>query len=265
MYYVYCHTCLPNQKKYIGITKRKPQRRWQAGFSRPYGKSGYNPELKSDYNKFGKDNFKSEVLFIVETLEEANNLEKRLIAILRTYREGFGYNWTEGGDCWTPSEETKQRRRQTFEERWGGVGLASQEIRLKVDETNKERYGSVYPLANPEIRAKADATMIERHGAIRIMQTEAGKENYRQQLAANGNSRIVQNVETGEIFISLAAAAEWAGLTRGDHIGDCLRGKRYHSGRIPEGYPMAGKRASWYQITYEEYLEIKSSQENSIN
>ena len=58
MYYVYLHNNKINNKKYVGITKQKPENRWGLnGYnyrSSPYFYSAiqkYGPGLLSDYNQ----------------------------------------------------------------------------------------------------------------------------------------------------------------------------------------------------------------------
>ena len=82
LYCVYCHINLVNNKKYIGITKQRPQDRW-----RENGK-GYQGQTKfwNAIKKYGWDNFEHIILFTNLTLEEANYKEKELIDYFDTIK-----------------------------------------------------------------------------------------------------------------------------------------------------------------------------------
>lgn len=92
IYSVYAHTS-PSGKKYIGITKQKPERRWNKGKS--YSSNSY---FTKAIEKYGWDNFQHEVLFEVDSLEQAKELEVKLIAQYRSDEREYGYNITKGGD-----------------------------------------------------------------------------------------------------------------------------------------------------------------------
>ncbi len=92
-YTVYLRTNLINGKQYVGQTNNFKQReaQWKSQ------KCNYaNKELSSDRFIFGLDNWKSDVLAVVETREEAWELEKKYISELST-RHPNGYNRAYGG------------------------------------------------------------------------------------------------------------------------------------------------------------------------
>jgi len=97
---VYMHI-FPNNKKYIGITKMEPEKRWLNG--KGYTKCGTrNSSMANAVNKYGWDNIKHLILFENLTFEEANKKEKQLISLYKTnccrYGNKYGYNSTDGGD-----------------------------------------------------------------------------------------------------------------------------------------------------------------------
>lgn len=107
---VYLHINKANQKKYVGITCRRPEVRW--------GKNGYNyhstPHFYSAILKYGWDNF--EHIIIKDNLPEecAKTLEKILIKLWDTTNRLKGYNISKGGDGNTgihpkPSVNTKKK------------------------------------------------------------------------------------------------------------------------------------------------------------
>lgn len=93
MYVVYMHTNKINNKKYIGITCRKPEYR--------FGKdgSGYKecPVFYKAICKYGWESFDHEILFDNMTREEAAAKEIELIEKYNTRDIQFGYNVAIGG------------------------------------------------------------------------------------------------------------------------------------------------------------------------
>lgn len=111
---VYMHI-FPNNKKYIGITCKSPNGRWEGG-------TGYSKLNQSVmYNaiqKYGWENVKHEILFTDLSFDEAKQKEIELIKKYNTYfhaKNSQGYNMTKGGEgtlghkC---SIETKQKMSQ---------------------------------------------------------------------------------------------------------------------------------------------------------
>lgn len=103
-YFVYKHTNKINSKVYIGQTCQSPERRWNKG--KGYKGSTY---FYSAILKYGWDNFEHEILFDGLTLEEANRVEKDLIAKYKSNNKIYGYNLMDGGLNGLPNEETKQK------------------------------------------------------------------------------------------------------------------------------------------------------------
>ena len=92
IYTVYKHT-FPNNKVYIGITRRKPEERWLRGRGYYRNEIMYNAILK-----YGWDNIKHEILYTDLTQEEAYETEIKLIAEHNATNKIYGYNRHEGGD-----------------------------------------------------------------------------------------------------------------------------------------------------------------------
>lgn len=104
---VYVHINKINNKKYIGITKIEPSRRW--------GKNGIGYKNQYFYRaikKYGWDSFKHIVMYQNFTEDEAKEKEKLLIRLFDTRMGRNGYNMTDGGDgtvgC-IPSNETLRK------------------------------------------------------------------------------------------------------------------------------------------------------------
>lgn len=93
-YIVYCHTNKINGKKYIGITKNNPRRRWgKAGCQ--YFKGGY---FRNALDKYGWDNFSHDIIYRELSAEQAIEKERELIQKFKTTDKQYGYNATSGGE-----------------------------------------------------------------------------------------------------------------------------------------------------------------------
>ena len=126
-YTLYLHTNLFNNKKYVGITSLNPFQRWKNGHG--YKK---NEHFYKAIQKYGWENFKHEIIEKGLSLEEANQKEKDLIALLKSNIPDYGYNIQEGGDHSPQTEETKEKIRQKALQ-W------SDETKLKMSEAAKKR------------------------------------------------------------------------------------------------------------------------------
>lgn len=102
-YCVYKHTT-PSGKVYIGITKQIPQKRWKNG-------KGY--ELCTAFHraieKYGWGNIKHEILHANLTEDEACEKEVEEIKRHNSADPRHGYNLTNGGEHYTPTEEWRTR------------------------------------------------------------------------------------------------------------------------------------------------------------
>lgn len=102
---VYCHIS-PSNKRYIGITSKRPNDRWVNGNGYKYNQYFYRA-----ITKYGWDSFKHIILFDGLTREEASRKERELIREYDTTNKSKGYNIASGGfDGGHPtSEETKRK------------------------------------------------------------------------------------------------------------------------------------------------------------
>lgn len=94
---VYVHI-FPNDKKYFGITSKRPNDRWEGG-------SGYGdnqPVMKAAIAKYGWGNIEHKILFEGLSHKEATSKEIELIEKYKTncrrYGTQYGYNMTDGGE-----------------------------------------------------------------------------------------------------------------------------------------------------------------------
>ena len=132
-YTVYCHENKINGKKYFGITKDEPKRRWSGGHG--YKRSRY---FNYAIQKYGWENFDHKIVKDGLTKDEAFDLEKELIEKYKTTDDRFGYNISEGGQSGAAgvcqSEETREKRRTSMLGR-----KQSEETRRKMSEAAKGR------------------------------------------------------------------------------------------------------------------------------
>ena len=92
-YKVYIHRNKINNKRYIGITKKKVKQRWNKG-------EGYKSQ-RLFYNaikKYGWNNIQHKILFENLTKEEACKKEQNLIASYKSNYTEYGYNIANGGN-----------------------------------------------------------------------------------------------------------------------------------------------------------------------
>lgn len=137
MYTVYCHTNRINGKKYIGITKQRPSKRWHNG-------EGYieSPRFYNAIKKYGWHNFTHEILYTGLSQEEAKQKEIDLIAEWNLNDENFGYNISLGGDMcfYERTQAHRDRLSECVKSRWNAL---SEEEKQK----NRDR---LYYYSRPE-------------------------------------------------------------------------------------------------------------------
>lgn len=141
MYFIYMHTS-PSGKKYIGQTCQKLNRRWRNGI-------GYknNPYFWRAIQKYGWDNFKHEIIFQCESLEETNRMEEWLISVHSSNDPRYGYNISAGADGkGIVAESTKELLRQNHKGFFQGEANPNYgrkhtpEECKKISEANKRYY-----------------------------------------------------------------------------------------------------------------------------
>ena len=124
-YTVYLRTNKVNGKQYVGQTKDWKGREsdWKV-LSARYA----NKVITDDRERYGLDNWSSEILAIVETQEEAWELEQKYIKELNT-RFPNGYNFSNGGKDQTGTKHTEETRKRMSEAHIGKPNPKSGEAR----------------------------------------------------------------------------------------------------------------------------------------
>ena len=128
-YKVYVHIS-PNGKRYYGITKQEPKKRWQNG-----KKYGNNDHFTNAINYYGWDNFDHIVIARGLTEEEAKWLEIELIREFDTTNRDKGYNITKGGEGTNGYKHTEETRKNISKIHKGKT--LSDETRKKLSESHK--------------------------------------------------------------------------------------------------------------------------------
>lgn len=139
-YLVYCYTNKINNKKYIGITSRSIDEREANHIYESKNKSNkcYNAPFKRAIRKYSINGFTREILDIVDSLEEACELEKFYIKKYQTYykyKNSNGYNATLGGELLQmPRDRVVQIDSDTLEvsKVWDSVALAERELDIRI-------------------------------------------------------------------------------------------------------------------------------------
>ena len=135
------HVNKVNGKKYIGVAKGNPEKRWGINGNKYSLKT--QPVFARAINKYTWDGFEHIIISTHLTQEEAWNLEVNLIAYYKSncckYRTPeYGYNMTDGGEGTTGrvmSEETKEKIRIKQLERF-----ENPEVRENQSQLAKKRF-----------------------------------------------------------------------------------------------------------------------------
>lgn len=104
---IYMHTA-PNGKRYVGITSKDPDERWKNG-------NGYvaNKHFSAAIKLYGWDNIRHDIIASDIPQEEAEKMERELIAKYQSDDRKYGYNILPGGNSsaggWKHTEENKKK------------------------------------------------------------------------------------------------------------------------------------------------------------
>ena len=100
---IYCITCLVNNKQYIGQTKQKNHKKYfyKHLYNAYKDESQKNRVIYRAIRKYGKENFKWEIIDYCNSKQHLDEMEKYYINKFGTYinfLNSKGYNCTLGGD-----------------------------------------------------------------------------------------------------------------------------------------------------------------------
>lgn len=152
-YCVYCHTNKINGKKYIGITKQTPDKRWKNG-------NGYSSQhFSRAIQKYGWNNFEHTILMINLTKNQACYYERFYIKKYETTLPEKGYNETLGGDGggMYNKHHTQEARKKISEAR-KIIGFSETHKR----HISESKTGIKHHLARPVYQYSKDGTFIKK-------------------------------------------------------------------------------------------------------
>jgi len=191
-----------NGKKYIGQTIQKFSRRWSHHLNQ-------GNALFSAVKKYGKDNFKQEIIDEAKTIEELNSKEKFWIKKHNTLSPN-GYNLTTGGEGFTVSEESKKRMSLAH------IGKKASPEQLKnMSEAQKIAQLKPSVVADKKERMSGNKYCVGRKPWNKGLENCFGKE--------------IKCIELDMIFPSIAEASRKLKID-GSGIAKVLSGKRNHCG-----------------------------------
>ena len=180
-YTVYMHINKINNKKYIGITKQKPEKRWSNG---NHYKS--SPHFYSSIKKYGWNNFNHLILFdnLLET--EAKIKEVELIAEYNTTDNYYGYNCTQGGDGISGYKCSEEQIKKMRERRLGTKASDETKEKMRIAMMGREftdewkqkikesHLGDKNPTAKPVVQLNANYELINEFSCGRYAEQELG-------------------------------------------------------------------------------------------
>lgn len=239
MYTVYKHTT-PSGKVYIGITKQKPEQRWDNG-------NGYkkNEHFYRAILKYGWENIEHEIVENGLTKQQACDLEIDLIAEYDATDPRNGYNNSIGGECGSlgvhPSAETRLKISESLNRAY-----LNPELRQKLSEAKKGKRPSYEcimksveahrgkPLSNEtrrKISMKLKGKPLSDETRKKMSEARKGKKASEHVILAmtEATSKKVLCVETGEVYKSISEAGRQLGISF-KAISNVCRGKAKTSG-----------------------------------
>lgn len=241
-YYIYLTTNLINNKKYIG--------QHFGELEDSYFGSGIL--IMKAINKYGKENFKKEILSICKNRQEADQQEKDYILKFNAIEDENFYNLQEGGtggDGWRACKRWFEKHPEKAQEVYKKNGEYLQKWRKEHPEEFQEK--AVKPLIesskkywenHPEERKKL---MIKVNQAKKEWQKAHPEEHQKQvdewrKAGSKANSQKILCITTNQIFESQCAAARYFKIQQ-CNISKCLKGERKSAGKDPK----TGKKLYW--------------------
>lgn len=205
IHYIYKITNLKNNKIYIGkhSSKKTNDNYYGSGVA-----------IKRAIKKYGKENFKKEILCYCDNEKELNAKERYYINFYDTYKKG--YNMTFGGEGmlgYKPSEQQKIRQSMTQKLKF----MNEPEYREKLSKKAKLRTGE----KNPFFGKKLPQSHIEKMRKARI-KAITGKNN--------PSAVKVKCIELNLIFDTAKDAALFVGLKYSTSILKAAKGQRNKAG-----------------------------------
>ena len=240
-YTIYMHIS-PNNKRYIGITCQKSERRWSNG-------KGYksNKYFYKAINKYGWDNFQHIIIARGLDEETAKWLEIELIKKWDTTNPNKGYNITKGGESangWIPSKETREK-----------ISKANKGLKCSEETKQKIRKSNMGKQRSEETKQK----LSEVHKGMghteetkqKLSELFSGIKNpmygngYLIQGKNNGRATSVICLTTKRIFFTIKEGCDFYNKKGTADVSKCCKGKRKSAGKLEDGTPLVWRYLVW--------------------
>lgn len=233
--YIYMTTNLVNGKRYIG-------RKTSDVFVEDYFGSGCH--LKRALNKYGRENFKVELIEALDTKEESIEREQYWIKYYNAVENDNFYNHSPGGpnEGWDFGENNiaKTEYCRKLNSKKHKNKKYSKETEQKKNKTQLEKYGVKRAIQLDEFKEKRKQTSLERYGVENYSQTEEFKEAQSKRTRDyNLNKKdysLVSKKNTGKKFMSKDGIQKWVNaidieqhLQEGWVFGACKKRNRDYS------------------------------------
>ena len=156
---VYIHTCNVNGKSYVGVTNKAAEDRFVEHCQA--ARRGSRFAFHAAIRKYGEEAWTHETVATVGSLNEAHEMEVRLIAERRTTEREFGYNMTAGGDGFRGLERTEEHAKAISEALMGHIH--SDETRQKLAQYKGEKASFYGRKQSDEWKAKMKELLTNNH------------------------------------------------------------------------------------------------------
>lgn len=217
--YIYLTTNLINDRKYIGKHK-------STELDEKYLGSG--TALESAVRKYGIDNFKTEILYECDTLDELNQKEHEYIDKYDAVNSREFYNLKNGGDGGGSPKQyyitngvvNKKVFEEEFENYFSlgfrrGGPIQTEEAKLRRANANR---GKKHPTAGANISKALMGKKLSDEHKQKLRESKLGKPSCR--------AKSVLCVDTGMIYRSLKDATLSNGFKSSGNLCSCLKGNR---------------------------------------
>lgn len=219
--FTYITTNLINSMKYIGRRKYDKQGQW-----RTYLGSGW--AFKKAVKKYGRENFRREIIEWYETPEELNVAEEKLIKDLDAVNNREYYNLSAGGNVehgFHKSEELKRKVGKKISAAFTDERRKAYSERMKLNNPNADGHISRGRKYSDEVRKQMSERAKGHPGLKGKDNLNYGKKGELSPVYGDKspNARAVRCTETGQVFKTLREAGEFCG-TSGSQVSLACKG-----------------------------------------